>query len=48
MGHRNNSFTAPAVTAAFVNDRINQDVDMLTLRVNYRFGSYGSPVVAKY
>ncbi len=48
MGHRNNSFTAPAVTARFVNDRINQDVDMLTLRVNYRFGSYGSPVVAKY
>jgi outer membrane immunogenic protein len=48
MGHRNNSFTAPAVTAAFVNDRITQDVDMLTLRVNYRFGNYGSPVVAKY
>ena len=48
MGHRNNSFTAPAVTAAFVNDRINQDVDMVTVRVNYRFGGYGSPVVAKY
>jgi outer membrane immunogenic protein len=48
MGHRNNSFTAPAITASFVNDRIRQDVDMLTLRVNYRFGGYGSPVVAKY
>jgi outer membrane immunogenic protein len=31
-----------------VNDRITQDVDMLTVRVNYRFGNYGSPVVAKY
>ena len=48
MGHRNNSFTAPAPLAAFVNDRITQDVDMVTVRVNYRFGGYGSPVVAKY
>jgi outer membrane immunogenic protein len=32
----------------FVNSRINQDVDMITLRINYRFGGYGSPVVAKY
>ena len=48
MGHRNNSFTAPPALAGFVNDRITQDVDMLTVRVNYRFGNYGSPVVAKY
>ena len=49
MGHRNNSFTCHlAVVAGFVNDRITQDVDMLTVRVNYRFGNYGSPVVAKY
>jgi outer membrane immunogenic protein len=49
MGHRNNSFTvADPRLAAFVNDRITQDVDMLTVRVNYRFGNYGSPVVAKY
>jgi outer membrane immunogenic protein len=32
----------------FVNSRINQDVDLITLRINYRFGGYGSPVVAKY
>ena len=47
MGNANNSFTAPAVPAAFFNNRISQDVDMVTLRVNYRFGGYGSPVVAK-
>ena len=48
MGNANNSFTAPAVPAAFFNNRISQDVDMVTLRVNYRFGGYGGPVVAKY
>jgi outer membrane immunogenic protein len=49
MGHANNSFTAtdPRLVG-FLNDRINQDVDMLTLRINYRFGGYASPVVAKY
>ena len=49
MGHANNSFTAtdPRLVG-FLNDRITQDVDMLTLRINYRFGGYGSPVVAKY
>ena len=35
------------VLSVSLNDRISQDVDMLTLRVNYRFG-WGSPVVAKY
>ena len=35
------------VLSAF-NDWITQDVDILTLRINYRFGGYGSPVVAKY
>ena len=48
MGHANNSCTCTIGAAAFVNDRITQDVDMVTVRVNYRFGSYGSPVVAKY
>ena len=36
------------VLSVFLNDRITQDVDMVTLRINYRFGGYGSPVVAKY
>jgi outer membrane immunogenic protein len=50
MGHDNNSFTArdPRIVG-FLNSRITQDVDMLTLRVNYRFG-WGNtgPVVARY
>ena len=53
MGDANNSFTGlrfgpGAVPAAIINNRITQDVDMLTLRLNYKFGGYGSPVVAKY
>ena len=28
--------------AAVINNRITQDVDMVTLRVNYRFGGYGA------
>ena len=45
MGHANNSFSVvnPIVAGAF--NRINQDVDMVTLRLNYRFGG---PVIAKY
>jgi outer membrane immunogenic protein len=52
MGHDNNSFngfTRNAVT--FLNDRVTQDVDMVTLRFNYRFGGfggYGAPVAARY
>lgn len=44
MGSANNSFSAPAGAAAVIN-RISQDVDMVTLRVNYKFGG---PVVARY
>ena len=49
MGDANNTFTGlNTVDARFVNSRIGQDVDMVTLRLNYKFGGYGSPVVAKY
>ena len=49
MGHRNNSFTSTNVDLArFLNSRISQDVDMVTVRINYRFGWGTSPVVAKY
>src|SRR5436190_1294321 len=41
LGDRNITFTSPTFTV----DRIRQDVDMVTARVNYRFGG---PVVAKY
>jgi outer membrane immunogenic protein len=49
MGNSNNSFTATDRRLVnFLNDRISQDVDMLTLRINYRFGGYGAPVAARY
>ena len=49
MGDANNSFTiVNPLVAAFVNNRISQDVDMLTLRINYRFGGYGAPYTARY
>jgi outer membrane immunogenic protein len=44
MGNANNSFSVPAGAAAVVN-QISQTVDMVTLRVNYKFGG---PVVARY
>jgi outer membrane immunogenic protein len=44
MGNANNSFSVPAGAAAVVN-QVNQNVDMVTLRVNYKFGG---PVVARY
>ena len=50
MGHNNNSFSAvdPRL-AAVLNDRISQDVDMVTVRFNYRFGGWGkAPVAARY
>ena len=48
MGNSNNSFSCAVTCARFLNDRITQDVDMLTLRINYRFGGYGAPIVSKY
>jgi len=49
MGTANNSFTTPDPRlAGILNNRITQDVDMLTLRINYRFGGYGAPVAARY
>jgi outer membrane immunogenic protein len=49
MGNANTSFSvADPRLAAIVNDRITQDVDMITLRINYRFGGYSAPVTARY
>jgi len=49
MGDANNSFSGVNFgSAAFINNRITQDVDMVTLRVNYRFGGYGAPIAARY
>lgn len=44
MQDRTYAFTTPA-GAAFGSDRIRQDVDLVTVRVNYR---WGGPVIAKY
>ena len=49
MGDANNSFTGVDPRIAFIaNSRISQDVDMVTARINYRFGGYGAPVAARY
>ena len=50
MGDANNSFTATDPRLVnILNNRIGQDVDMVTLRINYRFGAYGkAPVAARY
>jgi outer membrane immunogenic protein len=44
MGTRTSTFTTPG-GAFFSNERIRQDVDVVTVRVNYR---WGGPVIAKY
>ena len=44
MGNNNNSFSVPAGLAAAANT-ISQNIDMVTVRVNYKFGG---PVVARY
>jgi outer membrane immunogenic protein len=48
MGDANNSFTSPALVAGVLNNRVSQDLDLVTLRINYRFGGYGAPVAARY
>jgi len=49
MGDANNSFSLPGpVVPGVFNNRVTQDVDMVTLRINYRFGGYGAPIAARY
>jgi outer membrane immunogenic protein len=45
MGGRSLDFTAVTTSAFSRTDRIRQDVDLATVRLNYRFGG---PIVAKY
>jgi len=45
MGSRNINFALPVVGGITRNDRITQDADIGTIRVNYR---WGGPVIAKY
>ena len=48
MGSADTTFSAvnPLLTGAI--NQISQDVDMVTVRFNYRFGGFGGPVVARY
>jgi outer membrane immunogenic protein len=46
MGTSNNAVDPRLV--GILNNRISQDVNMVTLRINYRFGGYAAPVVAHY
>ena len=48
MGDANNSFSVVNPVVAGAVNRITQDVDMVTLRINYRFGGYGAPGAARY
>ena len=45
MGSEDNTFVTPALAGTFSRNR--QDIDMVTLRFNYRFG-LGGPLVARY
>jgi outer membrane immunogenic protein len=47
MGSRDVAFTT--LSGAFDGiDHIRQDVDLFTVRFNYKFGGFGGPVVARY
>jgi outer membrane immunogenic protein len=48
MGNANNSFSVVNPIVAGALNRIGEDVDMITLRINYRFGGYGVPLTAHY
>jgi outer membrane immunogenic protein len=48
MGHANNSFSVVNPVVAGALNRIGEDVDMVTIRFNYRFGGWGAPVAARY
>ncbi|WP_454624858.1 outer membrane protein [Bradyrhizobium cenepequi] len=48
MGDANNSFSVVNPIVAGGLNRISQDVDLVTVRINYRFGWGTSPVVARY
>jgi outer membrane immunogenic protein len=45
MGNKTLTFNTPSSGLLFGTDRIHQDVDLVTVRVNYR---WGGPAIAKY
>jgi outer membrane immunogenic protein len=48
MGDTNNSFSVVNPILAGALNRVSQDIDMVTVRVNYKFGGYGTPIAARY
>jgi outer membrane immunogenic protein len=48
MGDANNSFSVVNPIVAGALNRISENVDMVTIRFNYRFGGFGAPVAARY
>jgi outer membrane immunogenic protein len=48
MGNANDSFSVVNPIVANAINRISQDVDMVTVRINYRFGGYGAGYVPRY
>src|SRR3954470_7260301 len=52
MGNDNRTFAGAGVLSpggvTLLGDRVSQDVDMVTLRLNYRFGGFGAPIAARY
>jgi outer membrane immunogenic protein len=45
MGNANNSFSVQNPGLAAASNSISQNIEMVTVRVNYKFGG---PVVARY
>ncbi|MBR0774972.1 outer membrane beta-barrel protein [Bradyrhizobium diazoefficiens] len=50
MGRSNAAFAGVVLPggATLLGSGVSQDIDMITLRLNYKFGGYGLPVAAKY
>jgi outer membrane immunogenic protein len=48
MGNANNTFSVANPLLAGAANRISQDVDMVTARISFKFGGYGTPVAARY
>ena len=48
MGDSNNTFSIVNPLLAGAANRISQDVDMVTVRFNYKFNGYAAPVTARY
>jgi outer membrane immunogenic protein len=45
LGDRDVTFSAPGATFA---ERVDQELHIATVRLNYRFGGFGGPIAARY